>query len=93
MLAATLATLAMLGHGTTIGIHSDGSFEISLWFAAKDVASLFPKGERLLLEEARKQCGDKGAPVVVKAPVITGIDVKGRTRLVGMSGTYACRNS
>ena len=91
MLGLTLAALAMLGHGTTISIYNDGSFEISLWFAAKDVADLFPKGERLLLAEAKMQCGDKGAPVVVHAPVITGIDVQGKTRLVAMSGTYACR--
>jgi len=93
MLGLTLAALAMLGHGTTIGFHNDGSFEISLWFTAKDVADLFPKGERLLLAEARKECTDKGAPVVVDAPVITGIDVKGRTRLIAMSGTYGCRKS
>jgi hypothetical protein len=91
MLALTLAALAMLGHGTTISWTNDGTFEVSLWFAAKDVASLFPKGERLLLTEAKKQCGDKGAPVVVDAPVITGIEVKGGTQLIAMSGTYVCR--
>ena len=91
MLGVTLAALAMLGHGTTVSVYDDGSFEISLWFPAKDVASLFPKGKRLLLAEARKQCGDKGAPVVVDPPVITGIDVEGKVRLVAMSGTYACR--
>ena len=91
MLGLTLAALAMLGHGTTISIYDDGSFEVSLWFAAKDIDSLFPEGKRLLKAEAKKQCGDKGAPVVVNAPVITGIDVEGKTRLVAMSGTYACR--
>lgn len=91
MLGLTLAALAMLGHGTTISIYNDGSFEVSLWFAAKDVDSLFPEGEHLLLAAAKKECGGKGAPAVVSAPVITGIDVKGKTRLVAMSGTYACR--
>ncbi|QDH34505.1 hypothetical protein [Porphyrobacter sp. YT40] len=91
MLAITLAALAMLGHGTTISLYNDGTFEVSLWFTAKDVERLFPKGKRLLLTEARKQCADKGAPVVVNAPVITGIEVKDGTPLIAMSGTYACR--
>ena len=91
MLGLTLAALAVLGHGTTISIYDDGSFEVSLWFPAKDIDSLFSEGKRLLVAEAKKQCGDKGAPAVVAAPVITAIDVKGTTRLVAMSGTYACR--
>ncbi|WP_285712910.1 hypothetical protein [Erythrobacter oryzae] len=91
MLALTLAALVMLEQSIAIIWKNDGSFEISLSFAAKDPANPFPQGEGLLLAKAREVCGDKGAPVAVGEPVVTGIAIEGGKPVIAMSGTYACR--
>ena len=91
MLSLTLAALAMLEQSTAIIWKNDGSFEVSLSFAAKDIANPFPQGESLLLAKAKDACGDKGAPVSVGEPVVTGIAIEGGKTVIAMSGTYACR--
>ena len=91
MLSLSLAALAMLEQSTAIIWKKDGSFEVSLSFPAKDISNPFPQGESLLLAKAMSACGDKGAPVPVGEPVVTGISLKGEKTVIAMSGTYACR--
>jgi hypothetical protein len=91
MFTLTLAALALLEQSTAIIWKNDGSFEVSLSFTAEDPANPFPQGEGLLLAQAKKTCGDKGAPVAVGEPVVTGIAIEGGKPVIAMSGTYACR--
>ena len=91
MLSLTLAALAMLEQSAAIIWKNDGSFEVSLSFAAKDPADPFPQGEGLLLAKAKEACGDKGTPVAVGEPVVTGIVLAGGKPQISMSGPYACR--
>ena len=91
MIGLTLAALAMLEQSTAIIWKNDGSFEVSLTFAAADPRNPFPQGEGLLLAKAKEACGDKGAPVAVAEPVVTGIALAGGRPQISMSGTYACR--
>lgn len=91
MLALSLAALAMLEQSTAVIWKNDGSVEISLSFVAKDISNPFPQGESLLLAKVKSACGDKGAPVPVGEPVVTGISLEGGKTVIAMSGTYACR--
>lgn len=91
MLSLTLAALALLEQTSAIIRKNDGSFEVSITFAAQDPGNPFPQGEGLLLVKAKEACGDKGAPVAVSEPVVTGIALAGGKPQITMSGTYACR--
>jgi hypothetical protein len=91
MLGLTLATMAMLEQATAIIWKNDGSFEVSLSFTALDPSNPFPQGEGLLLARAKEACSNKGAPVAVGEPVVTGIALEGGKPVIAMSGTYACR--
>jgi hypothetical protein len=91
MLGLTLASLVMLEQSAAIIWKNDGSFEVSLSFAANDPGNPFPQGEGLLLAKAKEACGDKGTPVAVGEPVVTGIAMEGGKPVIAMSGTYACR--
>lgn len=91
MLGLTLAAMAMLEQASAVVWKNDGSFEVSLTFAAADPRNPFPQGTKLLLAKATEACGDKGAPVEVAEPVVTGIALAGGKPQITMSGTYACR--
>lgn len=89
----TLAAFAMFEQSIAIIWKNDGSFEVSLSFAAKDPGNPFPQGEGLLLAKAKETCSNKGAPVAVGEPVVTGIAIEGGKPVIAMSGTYACRKA
>ncbi len=91
MIGMTLAALAMLEQASAVAWKNDGSFEVSLTFVAADRRNPFPQGTKLLLAKATEACGDKGAPVEVAEPVVTGIALVGGKPQISMSGTYACR--
>jgi hypothetical protein len=91
MLSFTLASLAMLEQAAAVIWKNDGTFEVSVTFAANDPGNPFPQGEGLLKAKAAKACKDKGTPTEVSEPVVTGIAQAGGKPQISMSGTYACR--
>ena len=67
MLALTLAAAAMLEQSTAIIWKNDGSFEVSLSFAATDPGNPFPQGESLLLAVQTMISSGFGASVGLEA--------------------------
>jgi len=93
MLGLTLAAMAMLEQTSAIIWKNDGSFEVSITFAAADPRNPFPQGNGLLEAKAAEACKDKGSPTPVGEPVVTGIALAGAKPQISMSGTYVCRKS
>jgi len=89
----TLAALAMLDQGAAIIWKNDGSFEVSVTFAATDPGNPFPQGEALLKAKAAEACKDKGTATPQGEPVVTGIAMASGKPQIAMSGIYACRKN